>query len=298
MALKLRHRKPDSEVGQLLSRRRLRFSYPYPAFPRSIVNVPVQFQLGNGRSTPYQQSLYYVWFACLCRSDTYERYCRMRQRRYASGYADYHGMPRGRHGDIYADWGNVFEYQDDFLSWFLKDNRGIRLFAEPSSLISTSIVRQPDAVDWANGKLRLVSFDITKPKTILKKRILAIVDAEIEKYRSSHGIRGSKARYPVLPNAKSADVYLRLLKVWDMKKQGIANRDIHRACYPNAMTIEQKLKAIERKLKQLGEDELADAADAKLKLQKQAYQEVTRDYKIACALIANAARGIFPKTSD
>lgn len=153
-------------------------------------------------------------------------------------------------------------------------------------------------VDWANGKLRLVAFDVTKPKTITKKRILALVDAEIDQYRSTHTIRGSKARYPILPHAKSAEVYLRLLKVWDMKKQGIANRDIHRACYPNAKTIEQKLKAIERKLKQQGEDELADAADAKLKLQKQAYQEVTRDYKMACALIANAARGVFPKTSD
>lgn len=283
MEFKTNNTKADGAVKKDVSRRRLRFRYPHPAFPKSLESVPVQFRLGDGKGIAYQQSLYFVWFACLCRNEAYKRYCRAR---------------RGRYERMLADWGNVFDYENDFPSWFLEDDRGIRLFAEPSSVIKTSIVRQPDIVDWANARLRLVSFDVTKPKTIVKKRILALVDAEINQYRSAHAIRGSKARYPILPNAKSADVYLRLLKVWDMKKQGIANRDIHRACYPNAKTIEQKLKAIERKLKKQGEDETADAADAKLKLQKQAYQEVTRDYKMACSLIANAARGIFPKTTD
>ena len=47
----------------------------------------------------------------------------------------------------------------------------------------------------------------------------------------------------------------------------------------------------------MGEEEEIDAFTAKVMLQKQASQEVRRDFKRACKLIENAAMGIFPKTS-
>lgn len=54
--------------------------------------------------------------AALLRNKDYERYCKTK---------------RGAFAELYADWGDVVQYANDFKAWFNDGDRGRRLFAEP-----------------------------------------------------------------------------------------------------------------------------------------------------------------------
>ena len=64
----------------------------------------------------WDKSPYFIWFQCLLRNNEYEQYC---------------AVGKGDFKEIYENFGNVFDYKDNFKEWWFDGNRGVNLFAEP-----------------------------------------------------------------------------------------------------------------------------------------------------------------------
>ena len=197
---------------------------------------------------------------------------------------------------MYRDFGDVFAHRDDFKAWFRDDDRGVRLFAEPHGEIVTQQIRHTDILDWDNPNLCVIQFDSLRHKAFIKKQVNRIIDAVCKSTQPTAIISKAKIQFAAAP--KDCEAYLRMLRVWDLTHEGVKTAEIHRQCYPHAKrSIEQRQKQAQARLVKMGEEEEIDAITAKIMLQKQASQEVRRDFKRACKLIENAAMGIFPKTS-
>ena len=257
------------------------FHYRHPLFGRGDwLNEPHKIK-PTKRGIRWDQSPYYAWFACLLRSEGYRRYCE---------------TGRGPYRATYELFGNVFEFENNFKEWFNQNVRGIKLFAEPFRDIRPKIVRRDDVIDWDNPDLRIIQFDANRHKAYVLRKVRQLATsacAEVQKARVL-----SKARVQFYTPPKDVDAYLRMLKVWDLKQAGLKTSDIHTLCYPqDRREISIRQKEAQKRSRHKGETELIDAAAAKLLLQKQRWQEVNRDYRKACRLIENAAKGLFPKTA-
>jgi len=88
---------------------------------------------------PFKDSVYFLWFEFLKRSEKYRLCCE-----------------RGGEGDlsdIYADFGDI--YNVDFKTWWQKDSRGARLFAEESGTDSMRIIRGEDELNLSEDVLNV-----------------------------------------------------------------------------------------------------------------------------------------------
>ncbi len=257
------------------------FHYKHPLFGRGDwLNEPNKIK-PTKKGVRWDKSPYYVWFACLLRSEAYKRYC---------------SIKRGAYKPTFAHFGNVFEYKDNFKKWFNEGNRGVRLFAEPYSEIPTKRLSKGDRPEWSNPNLCVVQFDASRYRTFVLKQVRRLALQACEIAQTTRVLSRATIQFHAPP--KNCDAYLRMLRVWDMKQAGVKTAEIHRICYPNTKRdIELKQKEAQARIRSKGGDEELDAATAKHLLQKQRWQEIDRDYKRACKLIENAAKGIFPKTT-
>ena len=257
------------------------FHYKHPLFGRGDwLNEPHKIKTTD-RGIRWDYTPYYVWFACLLRSEAYKKYCKTK---------------KGAFAKTYEQFGNVFLYENNFKGWFKDGDRGVKLFAEPFREIQPKIVRKGDAIDWDNPDLRIIQIDANRHKAYVQAWVRKLANEACKEVQKHKVI--SKAKIQFFSAPKDVDAYLRMLKVWDLKETGLKNTEIHKQCYPqNKRQIEIRLKEAQSRLNKKGADELLDAASAKLLLQKQCWQEVNRDYQKAKKLIENAAKGIFPKTT-
>ena len=259
-----------------------KFRYPHPLFGRGDwLNAPDKIK-ATAKGIRWDRSSYYAWFAALLRNKDYERYCKTK---------------RGAFAELYADWGNVSAYRDDFKAWFNDGDRGRLLFAEPLLEIDNTRLDGTADIDWLDPRVAVFQLDLSRPKPFLRKRVLGMLDKAHAEYLRQHGDGLSLAKYRFHVPPKDTLAYLRMLRVWDMHEQGAKHMEIHRQVYGAMGDIGQRQRDHERRQSLKGSKEVVDAPAAKHLLQKQAWQEVDRDLKAACQLIANAGRGIFPKTS-
>jgi hypothetical protein len=167
----------------------LKFAYKHPTFGRSNAVKATE---------PFKNSIYYLWWEFLRRSDAYRKCCE-------SG-------GKGKLNSIYQDFGDVFA--NDFKTWWQTNERGARLFAEQLPPKMTLIDAMPEAS--VAGQVLVVQVPLALPK-----RFLA---AEFQKLLTAHhlGKRGrrnnvtSTARYPVTGHVDT-DALQKCLRVYDMK---------------------------------------------------------------------------------
>lgn len=259
-----------------------KFRYAHPLFGRGDWLNAADKIKATAKGIRWDRSPYYAWFAALLRNKDYERYCKTK---------------RGAFANLYADWGDVARYANDFKAWFNDGDRGRGLFAEPLLEIDNQRLDGSEPVDWIDARVAVFQLDLSRPKPFLRKRVLAMLDKAHAEYLRQHGDGLSLAKYRFHVPPKDTLAYLRMLQVWDMHEQGIKHMDIHRQVYGAMGDIGQRQLDHERRQSLKGSKEVVDAPAAKHLLQKQAWQEVDRDLKAACKLIANAGRGVFPKTS-
>lgn len=255
------------------------FHYRHPLWGRGDwLNEPHKIKpTKNG--VRWDHTSYYIWFMCLLRSTEYKIYCQ---------------TGRGPYSKTFDDFGDVFAYENDFKRWFNEGERGVRLFAEPFRAIKPMIVRREDPIDWDNPDIRIIQFDANRHKAYVLRKVAQLAGEACKEAQQARVVSRARVQFYTAP--KDVDAYLRMLRVWDLKQAGVKTAEVHRLCYPQqGRQIEVRQKEAQARLRKRGEDELIDAAAAKLLLQKQRWQEVNRDYQKACKLIENAAKGIFPR---
>jgi hypothetical protein len=115
--------------------------------------------------------------------------------------------------ELYEDFGDVRE--DDFKKWWSQDGRGMRLFSEPHTLSTMSIVT-PDEVGDEDETVVFVRVPLTLPKKFLVDRFSELIGKHHQGKRGRQYARESKAKYrfrgqPNLQGLKTA------LAVYDYK---------------------------------------------------------------------------------
>lgn len=257
------------------------FHYKHPLFGRGDwLNEPQKIKETEG-GVRWDHSPYNLWFECLLRSKSYRIYCE---------------TGKGKFGNVFQLFGNVFAYDGNFKKWFLEDDRGIKLFAEPYSEVTTKQLSERSSVDWANDNLCVIQFDASRYQAFVLRQVRRLVKEACVRAQAAKVL--SKARVQFVSAPKDCDAYRRMLQVWDLTQRGEKTSTIHAACYPQKKrTIEQRQSEALARKRKAGSDDYIDALAAKVLLQKQMSQEVRRDYKRACRLIENAAKGFFPKTT-
>ena len=87
-------------------------------FPRHFVHKhPLFTSKKSTQGLPWNESVYYMWWEFLRRHEGYMRTCE--------------NGGTGRYSSLYEDFGDV--HSADFKTWWSKNDRGARLFAEPAT---------------------------------------------------------------------------------------------------------------------------------------------------------------------
>jgi hypothetical protein len=131
------------------------FQYKSPRFGR--VPSPREEQ-------HWRRSVYYWWWRYLRMNEDYRRCCER--------------AGRGRMSRIYSDFGDVFA--NDFRTWWLDGERGVKLFAEPPAPVRLRELRdQGDwEEDWTHESVMVVAVPLSDSKRQLQSRF-----AKLLKYR-------------------------------------------------------------------------------------------------------------------
>jgi len=191
----------------------LYFPKPQPLSPKTKVQLDEKGRrvlLRKGKpvlvkGTWTADSLYYLWFEYLKRSEKYNRACQ------AGGK----GMKK-----IYDDFGDIFQYEglDGFWRWW--NERGQFLFgvspaAQLTGFCSLEQVAQL-APDISAGKYQLVALPTNLTKSALKRRVGRLI-SEMEVHPSQENI----AKYQIKHVKVDADSLKSCLLAYDLRQQGL-----------------------------------------------------------------------------
>lgn len=229
-----------------------KFAYKHPTFGRS---------KAVKATDPFKNSIYYLWWEFLRRSDTYKKCC-------MSG-------GRGKLRNLYEDFGDVFT--PDFKTWWQTGDRGARLFAErlPPRM---SLIDEMPAPAIADQVL------VLQVPLVMSKRTLSVEFQKILKVHHA-GKRGkrnnvnSTARYRVTGHIDT-DALQKCLRVYDMK---IANPQM------KLWEVAQKCKAIQGESRIKSTDSSGEITNKKLILSN----TTNRLLKKAKTIIQNVENGRF-----
>ncbi len=226
------------------------FPKPKPLSPRSNVviengNYFIQYKNGRKkrvRGVPYSQSIYYLWFEYLKRSERYKKACA----------ADGKGMKK-----LYTDFGNVFEHEGEQGFWRWWTERGERLFGVRTGFDAQ---RVEDWASLAEVKDLFESEQVTilvLPNDTAKLKLLKAVQKLIKDVPKSEPFR-QEANY--LPQSVKIDVEsLRdCLTAYDLRQQGKSNLEIGVYFTPSA----SKAVGIFNDARKKGKADAAAAAEA------------------------------------
>lgn len=194
------------------------FPKPQPLSPRSnvvIENGKYYIKYKNGkkrrvRGVPYTQSIYYLWFEYLKRSEKYKKACTVNGK----------GMKK-----LYADFGNVFEYEGEVGFWRWWTEKGDHLFGVKTGFDSERIEDWESLAQvkdlFENEQVTILILPNDTPKAKLLKTVQKLIkDVPLTKpFRR-------QANY--LPHSVKVDVEsLRdCLAAYDMRLDGNSNLEI------------------------------------------------------------------------
>ncbi|WP_408595587.1 hypothetical protein [Limnohabitans sp.] len=231
----------------------LKFAYKHPTFGRSNAVKATE---------PFKNSIYYLWWEFLRRSDAYRKCCE-------SG-------GKGKLKEIYQDFGDVFA--SDFKTWWQTNESGAYLFAEQLPPKMTLIDAMPDAS--VAGQVLVVQVPLALPKRFLAAEFQKLLTAHHSGKRGRRNNVTSTARYPVTGHIDIFSLQ-KCLRVYDMK---IANPKMP------LWKITQECKAIKRDAFIDDGDTQAIITNKKLILANTA----SRLVKKAALIVKNVEQGKFP----
>ena len=224
----------------------------------------------------WENSVYYLWWEFLRRRDGYKKTC-------DSGGA-------GEYATLYADFGDV--HSVTFREWWMKDDRGARLFAEPdlpNSVMSIS----PNEVEalleaWKSGALMVIAIPLALRKRFISQRINKLLKQHHHRRRGQRTFKESRALYPIACQHDIGSLQT-ALAAYDLRNSQLL---------PKLWEIAQQLKLAKGKL--LTKDELTSkervtdaTSDKKIRLQIAASKKLRQAEKI----IKGVGEGIFPAIS-
>ncbi len=158
-----------------------------------------------GKGVSFADSVYYLWWEFLRRHEGYRRTSE------SGGEGDY--------AALYRDFGDV--HATDFRTWWTKDERGARLFAEPAVPVSVVLLKPGDIgailPNWESGELIVVGIPLGLPKEHITQRIGALLKQHHKRRRGERTLKESRALYPVTGQVNVASLK-KALRVYDLKK--------------------------------------------------------------------------------
>jgi hypothetical protein len=167
----------------------LKFAYKHPTFGRS---------KSEKSQERYKNSVYYLWWEFLRRSDAYKKCCA------SDG--------KGKMKNIYLHFGDVFK--SDFKTWWQSNERGAYLFAEHLPPKMTLIDAMPDA--GLVGQVLVVQVPLALPKRYLAAEFQKLLHRHHSGKRGRRNNVNSTARYPVSGHIDTVAMQ-KCLRVYDMK---------------------------------------------------------------------------------
>ena len=171
--------------------------------PRHLAYESVRFGRSKAEKAtePFKNTVYYLWFEYLRRSELYKECCK-------NGGA-------GELSDLYADFGDVFSVE--FKQWWQTDNRGIELFGEEVAPDTMRIIeRKTDLI--LDDSVMVVSIPIFLPRKFIMKEMKKML--EKAGHAGERGVKTNKestAKYKVVGGVNRNSLKLGL-KLYDMKR--------------------------------------------------------------------------------
>ena len=152
----------------------------------------------------WEESVYYLWWEFLRRHDGYRKTCE--------------NGGRGKYAALYADFGNVHE--GSFRDWWTKEDRGARLFAEPSlpSNVVTLTAEDIGALpkEWDPKSLLIVAIPLGLRKRYIQQSLTKILAKYHKRKRGQRTFKESLARYPIAAQFKIKSLK-DILEVYDLR---------------------------------------------------------------------------------
>jgi hypothetical protein len=151
------------------------FTFKHPLFKRG----------SSASGVWWENSVYYLWWEFLRRHDGYKRTC------------DNGGV--GEYAKLYADFDDV--HSVTFREWWMKDDRGARLFGEPVLPNSVTAISPSDVESlseaWKSGALLVIAIPLLLRKRFISQKIAKLLKQHHHRRRGQRTFRQSRARYPI-----------------------------------------------------------------------------------------------------
>ena len=192
-------------------RKALYFSKSQPLSPKSKTWVEgnVRYQKNKNarggktsvKGVPTTDSIYYLWFEYLKRSEKYKTSCANNGK----------GMKK-----LYKDFGNVFEYEgvEGFWSWW--NERGQYLFGIEATQEIVEFDSADEVVGYEDYKLIAIPKNITA--TTIKKRLNKLVDDMKSELKPT---AEQTAKYSIAQTKVDVESLKSCLMAFDLKQQGL-----------------------------------------------------------------------------
>jgi len=164
------------------------FSLPHPLFRKEKTPTGIW----------WEKSVYHYWWLFLREHEGYRSACAK--------------SDKGKYAKLFDDFGDV--HITDFKSWFTKDGRGVRLFAEPAVPIKIVPLSPEDLKELPenfNEHLVLLAIDKSLALRVIMKRVRSAMKmAGAIRKRGQKTQYQSRARYPIatkVPNSALKKIY-------------------------------------------------------------------------------------------
>lgn len=230
------------------------FPYQHPTFGTLKKPKPKSY---------WENTIYFVWWSYLKRSDSYLQTCKS----------------KGKSGliELYKDFGDV--RGDDFKKWWTEEGRGARLFSEPESLSTISIVPPNEPVEVKDSEI-LIRVPLGFPKKYLEDRFSELLGHYHQGKQGNQYAKNSKAKYkfhgqPNIQGMKTA------LMVFDYIKE---NPKI------KLWEVGKILSQFKVELLECEKQNITPSYDLKRKIEA----TVSRYKRKATSSIRNSENGVFP----
>ena len=214
------------------------FPHPQPlvpttkAQPKRVGNKVKWVEEGKGvrRGVGTTQSIYYLWFEYLKRSDKYKKACgykvamtKEEAKEYKTWRAFKGTKSRRSTEEILREFGDIFKLKTDangytdaedfYRNWWEKDNRGARLFGIRAIDELKQFASVEDVLSLQNDidDYEIVVLPKNLPKTIMRKRVGELITA-----LQSKDVDRGKARYPIVSERVDVESLRNCLDVYDL----------------------------------------------------------------------------------
>ena len=192
-------------------RKPLTFAKPQPLSPHSTTWVEgnTRYQKNKNakggkvsvRGVPTTDSIYYLWFEYLKRSDKYKKACANNGK----------GMKK-----LYNDFGDVFAYEgvDGFWIWW--NERGQHIFGSTKKGDIVEFASADEVVGYDDYKLIAIPTNLNS--TTLKKRLSKLVDGIKNELKPT---AQHTTKYPIAQSKVDVESLRSCLMAYDLKQQGL-----------------------------------------------------------------------------